>query len=193
VSVDIGTAELARRMSGPQQGAELTAGVTLEARLGQLVEMLTRREQRANGRAQREAQSVVPIDLPPVDYTVTGGQPKHKAYRAGSTDASAQEGYYWFVQRLSLAGMSAGDVVNLHRPVSSTVIATMTAVHTFLCPAGVAAGLGVADWEPGSMGLIMRPDDSFFLQSAGTLTATELILTGQAIQVAAPYLAEYLL
>ena len=57
---------------------------------------------------------------------------------------------------------------------------------------GHRAGLGVADWEPGPMGLVMRPDDTFWLGSAGTLAASEVILTGQAIQVEVRHLARYL-
>ena len=46
--------------------------------------------------------------------------------------------------------------------------------------------------EPGITGLPMWPDDSFYLVSAGTLAATEIILTGNAIQIAAPLVPEFL-
>jgi hypothetical protein len=99
----------------------------------------------------------------------------------------------WFVQRVSVVGLTVADVVNLHKTVSGAVTAKMTALHTFQCPPGVAAGLGVADWEPGTNGLVLRPDDQLTLVSAGTVTATELILSGQAIQVDLRVLTDFLM
>jgi hypothetical protein len=133
------------------------------------------------------------VDIGPLDFVVTGGVPKFKAYRASGADMSPQEGLYWFVTRLTLAGLNVGDVVNLYRPAGSPVAANAYALHTFAAPAGVGAGLGIVDWEPGEKGCIMRPDDVFALASAGTLAATEIILTGQAIQVDERALGEYLL
>jgi len=194
MSVDAGLAELTRRMYAAQDpaggpGVEAHAGVSLEIQIGRLVSLLEQDRQRR----QLMNQLVNVIDIPPIDYTVTGSQPHFKTYRASSSDASPQEGLYWFVQRLSLAGLTVGDVVNLHRTISSSLTANMTGLHTFTCPPGVAAGLGIADWEPSGNGLVLRPDDSLFLISAGTLTATELILSGQAVQVDLRVLAEYLI
>jgi hypothetical protein len=176
-----------QQQAGP--GLHVDVGAGLEVRLGRLVSLMEQERQR---RALL-AQMLNVIDLPPLDFQVVGAKPKLKSYRAAATDLSPQEGLIWFVQRLSLAGMTAGDVVNLHRTVSSANFALMTAVTTFACPAGVGAGLGVASYIPGSNGLILRPDDALFLDSAGTLTATELILTGQAIQVDLRILADYLM
>lgn len=192
MSVDAGMAELAARMAqqqGEGPGLHLEVGAGLDVRLGRLVSLLEQEQRRRAALSQM----LNVIDLPSLDFQIVGSKPKLKGYRAAATDLSPQEGLLWFVQRVSLAGMTAGDVVNLHRTVSSTNFALMTAVHTFTCPAGVGAGLGVADWEPGSNGLILRPDDTLFLDSAGTLTATELILTGQAIQVDLRILADYLM
>ena len=185
--------QLAERMreQADQAGSGLavSAEVGLDLRLGRLVSLL---EQEQRRRALL-SQLVNVIDLPPLDFAVSGSKPKLKAYRAASTDLSPQEGYVWFIQRLTLAGLNAGDLVNLHRTVSSANFAPMTAVHQFTGPAGAGAGLGVADWEPGGNGLTLRADDSLWLDGAGTLAATELILTGQAIQVHLSVLAEYLM
>lgn len=197
MTTDAGLIELSRRMqqavsdagAGPAASAEGHADVSLSVQIGRLCNLLEQDRQRR----QLMSQLVNIIDIPPVDYVLVGGQPHFKAHRAAATDASPQEGLIWFVQRLSLAGMTSGDVVNLHKTVSSSLTANMTAVHTFACPAGVAAGLGIADWEPSGEGLALRPDDALFLVSAGTLTATELILSGQAIQVDLRILAEYLI
>jgi hypothetical protein len=170
-------------------GAELSAEVSLGLRLGRLVNLMEQDRQRR----QLMSQLVNVIDMPPVDYVLASGNPHFKTYRAAATDASPQEGLVWFVQRLSLAGMNAGDLVNVHRTISNTLTANMTGLHTFAAPAGVGAGLGIADWEPGGTGLALRPDDSLFLVSAGTLAAAELILSGQAIQVDMRVLAEYLM
>lgn len=189
MSVDAGMSQIADqfRTAGQAAGVELSA--TLEARLGQLIGHLEQRRKRENVLAQ----AVAPVDIGPLDFTVTGGAAKFKAHRATAADMSPQEGYVWFVQRLSLSGMNAGDLVNLYRTAAQVTAQNMNAIHLFTGPASVTAGNGVADWEPGSMGLIMRPDDAFWVASAGTLAATEIILTGQAIQVAVPFLAEYLL
>ena len=187
MSVDAGMSEIVDRFRGP--GAEVGVSVSLDARLGRLVGLLERRERRD----QVLAQAVAPVDLGPLDFAVSGGVAKFKTHRSTASDVSPQEGFVWFVQRLSLAGMNAGDLVNLYRTAAQVTAQNMNAIHLFTGPASVSAGLGVADWEPGSMGLIMRPDDSFWIASAGTLVASEIILTGQAIQVAVPFLAEYLL
>lgn len=192
MSVDAGMAELEQRIAalqGAGPGLHVEAGVGLDVRLGRLISLM---EQERHRRAQL-GQLLNVIDLPPLDFQVVGAKPKLKAYRAAATDLSPQEGLVWFVQRVTLAGLNAGDIVNLHKTVSSANFANMTAVHTFLAPAGVAAGLGMADWEPGTNGLIMRADDSLFLDSGGTLTATEIILTGQAVQVHLSLLADYLM
>lgn len=189
MSVDAGMAQIADqfRQDGQAPGAELS--LTLEARLGQLERQMEQKRRRDSVLAQ----AVAPVDIGPLDFAISGGVAKFKTHRATGADMSPQEGYVWFVQRLSLAGMNAGDLVNLYRTASQVTAQNMNLIHLFTGPASVSAGLGVADWEPGSMGLIMRPDDSFWIASAGTLAATEIILTGQAIQVAVPFLAEYLL
>lgn len=192
MSVDAGMAQIEQLMAQQQAagpGLHVDAGASLELRLGRLVSLMEQERQR---RALM-SQMLNVIDLPPLDFQVVGAKPKLKAYRAGATDLSPQEGLMWFVQRVTIAGLNAGDLVNLHKTVSNTNFASMTGVHTFTAPAGVAAGLGMADWEPGTNGLILRTDDSLWLDSGGTLTATELILTGQAIQVDLRILADFLM
>jgi hypothetical protein len=163
--------------------------VGLDIRLGRLVSLL---EQDRMRRAAL-SQMINIVDMPIVDFKVTAGVIGFKPYRAAASDNSPQEALMWFVQRVSVAGLTVADVVNLHRVVSGVVTAPMTALHTFSCPAGVGAGLGVADWEPGTNGLVLRPDDALTLASAGTVTATELILSGQAIQVDLRVLADFLM
>lgn len=192
MSVDAGMAELTARMAdqaagGP--GVHLDASVGLDLRLGRLVSLMEQERQR---RAVL-SQMVNVIDMPAIDFQVAAGVVKFKNYRAAASDNSPQEGLMWFVQRVSVAGLTVADVVNLHRTVSGAITAPMTALHTFSCPAGVAAGLGVADWSPGTNGLVLRPDDQLTLVSAGTTTATELILSGQAIQVDLRVLHDFLM
>ena len=188
MSVDAGMSVIAGRMQDTGQ-FQVGASVDLDARIGRLIGLLERQQRHD----QLLAQAAAPIDIPPLDFTVSGGVAKLKTHRASVADMSPQEGYIWFVQRLTLAGLNAGDLVNVYRTVSQVTAQNMNLIHLFTGPTGVSAGLGVADWEPGSMGLIMRTDDSFWIASAGTLAASEIILSGQAIQVAVPFLAEYLL
>lgn len=192
MSVDAGMTELAARMAdqaagGP--GLHLDASVGLDIRLGRLVSLMEQERQR---RALL-SQMINVIDMPAIDFQVTAGTIAFKNYRAAASDNSPQEGLLWFVQRVVVAGLTVADVVNLHLTVSGAVTAKMTARHTFTCPPGVAAGLGVADWEPGTNGLVLRPDDQLTLVSAGTVTATELILSGQAIQVDLRVLSDFLM
>lgn len=196
MSVDAGMAELTQRLADAQAGLGGGGGVHLEAsagldlRLGRLVSLLEQDRMRRSALSQL----INLVDIPAIDYRVVGGQIVLKAYRAAATDATPQEGLMWFVQRVSLAGLTVADVVNLHVTVSGAVTANMTARHTFSCPAGVAAGLGVADWEPGTNGLVLRADDQMTLVSAGTVSATaELILSGQAIQVDLRVLTDFLM
>lgn len=191
-TVDQGTAQLAAIMAeqaGAGPGLHVDAGVGLDLRIGRLCSLLEAEQRRRS----LLAQLVNVIDLPPLDFIVQGAKPKLKSYRAAATDLSPQEGYLWFVQRVTIAGLNAGDIVNLHRTVSSTNIAPMTALHQFIAPAGPAAGLVIVDWEPGGTGLTLRSDDSLWLDGGGTLTAAEIVLTGQAIQVHLSQLAEYLM
>jgi hypothetical protein len=192
VSVDAGMAELSARMAdqaGGGPGLHVDASVGLDLRIGRLVSLMEAERQR---RALL-SQLINVVDMPAIDFAVTGGVIAFKGYRAAASDNSPQEGLMWFVQRVSVAGLTVGDVVNLHTTVSGAVTAKMTARHTFTCPPGVGAGLGVADWEPGTNGLVLRPDDQLTLVSAGTVTATELILSGQAIQVDLRVLADFLM
>lgn len=177
--------------AGPA-AAEITGG--LEIQVGHLAAAINHQLAFQRMIAEIDAQSVAPVDLGPLDFTITSGQPKLKSHRSTVSDnMSPQEGYVWFVTRVSLAGLNAGDIVNLMRPTASGILTNSSGVHTFTAPSGVAAGSGIADWEPGIYGMVLRPDDTFNLQSGGTLLASEIILTGQAIQVAVPYLALYLL
>ena len=188
MSVDAGMADLMDRLhtvSGP--GVEVTAG--LDVQVGRLCSLMER--QLAEERVM--AESITIVDLAPLDFQVTAGQPRFKGYRASGADMSPQEGFWWFVTRLSLAGMNAGDEVNLYRTSGAGAIANAYAVHMFIGRASATNGLAVDDWEPGIAGLVMRPDDTFLLGSGGTVGATELILHGQAIQVAVPYLTRFLL
>lgn len=175
--------------AGPLASAEGHAEVSLGVQIGRLASVLEQDRQRR----QLMSQLVNIIDIPPLDFTVAAGVASYKAYRSGAPDMSPSEGMLWFVQRVSVAGLNAGDLVNLFRTTSVPAAARTGALHLFTGPAGVAAGLGVADWEPGGTGLTLRPDDQLFLASAGTLVASELVMTGQAIQVDLRILAEYLL
>lgn len=192
MSVDAGMAEVMARMAdqaagGP--GVHVEVGAGLDLRIGRLVSLMEQDRQR---RALL-SQMINIVDMPAIDFKVSANVISFKAYRAAASDNSPQEGLMWFVQRVSVAGLTVADVVNLHRTVSGAVTAPMTALHTFTCPAGVGAGLGVADWEPGTNGLVLRPDDQLTLVSAGTVTATELILSGQAIQVDFRVLSDFLM
>lgn len=182
-------AELAAQAGPPRAGIEVGAEVNLGLQVGRLAGAL----EQAERRQRLLAMCITPVDIGPVAYQVASGNPTLAPYRSSSSDMSPQEGLIWDVTRLSVAGLNAGDMVNLYRPAGSMVAVPAAAVHTFLCPAGVAAGLGIADWEPSGHGLIMRPDDTFTLASAGTLAATNIVISGQAIQVDLRVLADYLM
>jgi len=77
MSVDAGMAELMDRLhtvSGP--GVEVTAG--LDVQVGRLCSLMER--QLAEERVM--AESITIVDLAPLDFQVTAGQPRFKGYRA---------------------------------------------------------------------------------------------------------------
>jgi hypothetical protein len=184
--------QIAAAMAGqgpPAVGVEAGAEVNLGLQIGRLASAL----ESDRKRRQLLAMCITVVDIGPVAYQVTGGNPVLAPYRSSASDMSPQEGLIWDVARLSLAGLNVGDVVNLYRPAGVNLAVLAAACHTFACPAGVAAGAGIADWGPPAHGLFMRPDDTFTLASAGTLAAANLVLSGQAVQVDLKVLADYLM
>lgn len=197
MSIDAGTQQITRFFASRRNADDpvgVQVGGSLELQVGRLADMIDRQMTQAAAFDRLDAQIVAPVNLGPLDFIVTGGQPKLKTHRSTTSDnMSPQEGFLWFVTRLTLSGLNAGDLVNLHRPTSGGIMVNATAVHQFAGPTGSGAGLGIADWEPGALGMMLWPDDTLNLVSGGTLAATEIILTGQGIQVATLALARYLL
>ena len=191
-TVSAGTDQIAERLAAaarPGTGIEVGAEVNLGLEVGKLTAHL----EREHRRRQLLNMCITVVDIGPLAFTVAGGVASLAGYRSSGSDMSPQEGLIWDVTRLSLYGLNAGDMVNLYRPAGPAVAYAGAALHTFLAPAGVGAGLGIADWEPGAHGCMMRPDDVFALASAGTLATANLILSGQAVQVDLRVLADYLL
>lgn len=152
---------------------------------------LRRHLSRAEDLDQQMAQAVSIIPIPPQNYTVVSNSPKFKADKASGADSGPQEGYFWFITRLTIAGLGNGDAVTLHKVQSSTITNLSTALHTF---GPGSASKSVDDWEPGVYGLPMWPDDSLFpVAASATLASTELLLTGNAIQVEARLLWKFVL
>jgi hypothetical protein len=191
-SLSAGTDRIAAALSAgpPRTGVEVEAEFSIGAQLGRLTAAIEREERRR----QALNQCITVVDIGPVDYIVVGGQPRYKAYRASGADMSPQEGLMWDVTRLTIYGLNSNDEVDLFRPAGTPLATASTALFTFVGIAGIQGGGGIATWTPGSHGLWMRPDDIFVLTSSGTaIGATELVLSGQAIQVDLRVLADYLM
>lgn len=164
--------------------AAASLGARIELGLGRLaaaVERANALQEATFRRLQRRLQGVAPIWLPPVSYTVAGGNPKLDSSRASSADFAPSDGYVWFLTHLVVAGLAAGDTVTLSKA-STTGLNNVLHVFTGAQP----------DWALSSSSVFLLPDDFLVLSGSG-LTSTQLVLSGQAVQVESALVADYLM
>ena len=150
VSVDAGMSVIAGRMQEAQNGPSLgvDASVGLEVQIGRLAAALERQQRHD----QLLAQSVAPVDIPPLDFAVAGGVGKFKAHRAAA----------------SLVNCAAHNLASAARSSTVSVVDAVRIVTASRCPTGVStiavvncAGTSAMSWLPGSVngmpGVIPHP------------------------------------
>lgn len=118
--------------------------------------------------------------------------PKTKTVSAGSVtitstehDLGPPDGFAWAVQRLTAAGLAAADIVSFYRGVPSSGTIDNS---NFL---NVVTGTAPA-WHPGRTGLMLQPGESIVASGTG-LTATQVTITGEVIQMEQWLLPHFLL
>lgn len=104
-------------------------------------------------------------------------------------DKRPKTGYWWAVQRVSIAGLGATtDFINLWRANAPGEAGLgQKALNTFQ----IAVAGGIANWHPGRTGLLLRPRQG--LAVTGTFTGTTGIVSFDFIQVADAQLPYFLL
>lgn len=148
----------------PGMSADLAAGLTV--RVGQLADALTAEHRR---RAELSA-AIYPFEIPVTSLAASGtlDQPVHFGPR---------DGYAWDLRRLTAASFTAGTVaVYRNQAADANQLFTFTSAGT---------------WWIASGQVILRSTERLVLVAAG-ITGS-VTVSGSAIMVAEPWLAEYLL
>jgi len=99
-------------------------------------------------------------------------------------------GYWWAVQRITMAGFGATtDFINLYRSSAGAITVPNKALFTFQ----EAVAGGVATWHPGRTGLLLNGKSAASLAVNGTFTGAVLTVNCDVIQVTDAQLAAFLL
>lgn len=165
---DSGVAEIAGRYAPAAPDAALGADVTasLSVQLGQLANALSYEQSR-----RRELQAAIyPFEMAATSEAASGtiDQPMHLGPR---------DGYAWDLRRLTAASFTAGTVaVYRNQAADANQLFTFTSAGT---------------WWIASGQVILRSTERLVLVAAG-ITGS-VTVSGSAIMVAEPWLAEYLL
>jgi hypothetical protein len=159
-------------------GLELEANASLGLALGRVATALEA-AQRDNQRAQR---SIMSIPIKPHSNAVVSTAVTILSHES---DLGPRTGYAWAIQRLTVGGLSSGDLVSVYKgpPVSVTADPTMLVqVLTNTTPT----------WVPGRTGLILFPGDTIVVTGTG-LQATTVTLSGEVIQMEQWVVPDFLL
>lgn len=158
---------------------DLEAAVQLSAAIGANTAAL----QQAEKRKRDLAASVSYIDEMAFSFTSLTAPALLEA------DKRPKTGYWWAIQRVSIAGLGATtDFVNLWRADSPAGAgAGQKALNTFQ----IAVAGGIANWHPGRTGLLLRARQG--LAATGTFTGTQAIVSFDFIQVTDEQLPYFLL
>jgi hypothetical protein len=127
-------------------------------------------------------QSIFSRVLPPTTAAVAAGSIliTSKEHSLGPPDGSA-----WAIQRLTVAGLATADIVAFYRGVANS--GTVDGSNFINQVSGAAPA-----WHPGRTGLVLQPGESVVASGTG-LTATQVTLTGEVIQMEQWLLPHFLL
>lgn len=91
--------------------------------------------------------------------------------------------------QLTLTPVAGGDQVTVYRGISGVAVGAQR-LHTF--EAEGPANIGGSEWTPGKGTCMLRDGDALLLSGSG-LSASSLVMSGDALQIEAPWIGEYLL
>jgi hypothetical protein len=155
-------------------GAEVDASSGLHLAIGRLATILE--QQRRS--EERMYEAIFAKVLRPTTVTVAGGV-------ASLLGTGPETGFAWAVQRITVAGLATADVVSLYR--GPGVAAAQTTDNLLTIVTGTAP-----TWHPGRTGLILQEGERVTIAGTG-LTATQVTLTGEVIQMEQWLLPHFLL
>jgi hypothetical protein len=120
--------------------------------------------------------------IPPKTRAVSGGS---VVITSTEHDLGPPDGFAWAFQRITAAGLASADVISLYRGVPSS--GTVDASNFMNVLTGTAPS-----WHPGRTGLMLQPGESVVASGTG-LTATQVTITGEVIQMEQWLLPHFLL
>lgn len=157
-------------------GIEISAAIGLQ--LGRIADQLQARAD-YNQRCQ---QAIRTVPIQPMVATPAGGV----LLIAGAGDvAGPMTGYNWAIQRLTVAGLAAADVVSLYRGTGAAGVQPNNLLNN-------VTGASPT-WHPGRTGCILNDGDSVLAAGTGLTTTTPVFLTGEVIVFESWLLPEFLL
>lgn len=172
MTADIAAAFEAQAGVGPA-GASADGG--LHVAVGRLVGLLEE-QRRAD---QKIYESIFSRVLRPVQATVGGAAVQ-------LLGEGPPTGFAWAVQRITVAGLAAADIVSLYRAVASTSAQTADNLLTIVTGAAPT-------WHPGRTGLILQDGERITAAGSGLTASGQVTLTGEVIQLEQWLLPHFLL
>ena len=158
------------------------AGATVDAGLSMVLGRIASAMERQRQLDEQMYRAIMIRPLLPQSLAVSGGAVTFVSLEHG---LGPDTGFAWAIQRLSVSGLAGSDVLSIYRGPPTSKAAT---ADNFMNNLTVAAPA----WHPGRTGLILQDGETII--AAGTsLTATQVALTGEIIQMEQWLLPHFLL
>jgi len=170
--------ELAARTRGDTRGA--TATVSLEITMGKVARELAWHRKRL---VERNA-AIHDIPIPAVQFPLNAG---NTTIPPNSVLLGPEDGQVWDVRRLAVTGLTGVQVVSAYLEINNPAAGNPQNFLWTFSAAGTTPG---PSWNPAG-GLLMHSPAQIIL--VGTSLTVAPILSGMAIQIMEPYLADYLI
>jgi hypothetical protein len=169
---------LAPPAADPGPGVAVAAIAGLSLQLGNLTAALERQHQLE----QRYQQAIMSIPIKPHEVAVASGAVTILSHE---TDLGPRTGYAWAIQRITIGGLGADDVVSLYKGPPVAVAADPTNLM-------MVATAAAPTWSPGRTGAMLFPGDTIIAAGTG-LSASSVTLTGEVIQMEQWIVPQFLL
>lgn len=178
MTAEIEAAFAAQGAAGDGDGLSVDMLAGLSASLRKISEVVERQWQIE----LRLYQAIFTRVIPPKTKTVSG---TNVVITSTEHDLGPPDGFAWAVQRITAAGLAAADIISLYRGVPSS--GTVDPSNFMNVLTGTAPA-----WHPGRTGLMLQPGESIVASGTG-LTATQVTITGEVIQMEQWLLPHFLL